>query len=72
VAARTIGEYRSGIIAYMATGISNGRTEGPNGKARTTTTRSHGVHGATSPIGTQFLCCSGLELKPLQAIPRFR
>jgi transposase len=70
-AARTIGKYRDGIVAYIATGISNGRTEGLNGKARTITRRSYGLHSATSLIGMLFLCCSGLELKPVHAIPRF-
>ena len=69
--ARTIRKYHDGIIAYVATGMSNGRTEGLNGKARTITRRSYGLHSATSLIGMLFLCCSGLHLKPAHSTPSF-
>lgn len=69
--ARTIRAHIEGIIAYVATGLSNGRTEGLNGKARTITRRSYGLHSATSLIGMIFLCCSGLTLHPAHVAPRF-
>jgi transposase len=44
-ASRTILKYIDGIVAYVATGLSNGRSEGINGKVRTITRRSFGFHG---------------------------
>ena len=69
--AKTIRRYRDGILAYVATGLSNGRTEGLNGKARTITRRSYGFHSATSLIGMLFLCCSGLNIQPAHNTLRF-
>ena len=40
--ARTIRKHLSGILAYLNTGLSNGRVEGLNGKARVITRRSYG------------------------------
>jgi transposase len=58
--ARTIKKHAEGILAYVATRLSNGRAEGLNGKVRTITRRSFGFHSAASLIGLIFLCCSGL------------
>ena len=58
--ARTIKEHTEGILAYVATGLSNGRSEGLNGKVRTITRRAYGFHGAYSLIALIFLCCSGI------------
>jgi len=69
--AGTIRKYRDGILAYVATGFSNGRTEGLNGKARTITRRSYGLHSARSLIAMLFLCCSGLTLRPAHSTPSF-
>ena len=44
--ARTIKAHADGILAYVATGLSNGRSEGLNGKIRTIARRSFGFHGA--------------------------
>ena len=65
-AARTILGHLDGIVAYVATGLSNGRAEGTNGKIRTITRRSFGLHSARSLIAMIFLCCSGLTLRPAQ------
>jgi transposase len=70
-AAATIRTHLDGIVAYVATGLSNGPTEGLNGKARTITRRSFGFHSATSLISMLFLCCSGLVLHPAHITPRF-
>jgi transposase len=70
-AAATIRDHLEGIVAYVATGFSNGPTEGLNGKARTITRRSFGFHSATSLISMLFLCCAGLVLKPAHVAPRF-
>lgn len=67
--ARTIRTHADGIIAYVATKLSNGRTEGLNGKIRTITRRSFGFHSAQSLIGLIFLCCSGLVLHPVFKFP---
>lgn len=69
--AGTIRDHLDGIVAYVATGLSNGPTEGLNGKARTITRRSFGFHSATSLIAMLFLCCAGLVLKPAHVMPRF-
>ena len=70
--ARTIRKYKQGILAYVRTGLSNGRTEGLNGKARTITRRSFGLHSAKSLIAMLFLCCSGLVLTPTHRVPILR
>jgi transposase len=63
--AGTVRSHLEGILAYVATGLSNGRTEGLNGKIRTITRRSFGFHSATSLIALIFLCCSGINLRPV-------
>ena len=63
--AGTVRSHLEGILAYVATGLSNGRTEGLNGKIRTITRRSFGFHSATSLIALIFLCCSGITLQPV-------
>jgi transposase len=68
--ARTIRKHIEGIVAYVATGLNNGRTEGLNGKARTITRRSYGFHHASSLIAMLFLCCSGITLQPAHTWPR--
>jgi transposase len=69
-AARTIKEHLEGIVAYVATGFSNGRAEGLNGKVRTITRRAFGLHSAASLIALIFLCCSGIVVTlPLRAGP---
>jgi transposase len=56
----TLKEHAEGILAYVATGLSNGRSEGMNGKVRTITRRAFGFHSAWSLIALIFLCCSGI------------
>jgi transposase len=67
--ARTIRKHIDGVIAYVATGLSNGPTEGLNGKVRTITRRAYGFHSARSLIGLIFLCCSGITLSPVRTVP---
>lgn len=69
--ARTLRKHIDGIVAYVATGLSNGRSEGLNGKARTITRRAYGFHHASSLIAMLFLCCSGITLRPAHTIPTF-
>ncbi len=66
--AGTIRKHLAGIVAYVATGLTNARTEGLNGKARTITRRSYGLHSAASLIAMLFLCCSGLVLTPVHKL----
>jgi len=68
-ASRTILKHIDGIVAYVATGLSNGRSEGINGKIRAITRRSFGFHRAWSLISMIFLCCSGLRLQPGHVYP---
>jgi transposase len=63
-AARTVREHLDGILAYIQTGFSNGRTEGLNGKIRTITRRSFGFHRPESLIALIYLCCSRIRVPP--------
>lgn len=67
--AATIRKHADGILAYVRSGLSNGRTEGLNGKARTITRRSFGFHSAHGLIGLLLLCCSGIHLYPVHLWP---
>jgi transposase len=67
--ARTIKAHSEGILAYVATGLSNGRAEGLNGKVRTITRRSYGFHGPWSLVALIFLCCSGIVVSLPHRLP---
>jgi transposase len=67
--AATIRRYFEGIVAIVATGLNNGRTEGLNGKIRTITRRAYGFHSASALISFIFLCCSGIVLHPIFKSP---
>lgn len=67
--AGTIRTYAEGIIAYVTSGLSNGRTEGLNGKTRAITKRSFGFHSAHGLIALIKLCCSGIDLYPVHLRP---
>jgi len=67
--ARTLQKHVDGIIAYVRSGCSNGRTEGLNGKIRTITRRSFGFHRVESLMALIVLCCSGLNLTPAHRNP---
>ena len=66
---KTIEKHRDGILAYVQTGLSNGRSEALNGKARTITRRSYGFHSARALIAMLFLCCSGVKAEPAHVRP---
>jgi transposase len=70
-AAKTVRRHLEGIVAYIASGLTNARSEGMNGKARAITRRSYGFHSASSLIAMLFLCCTGMVLSPVIKIPRF-
>jgi len=65
----TIRDHAEGILAYVRSGLSNGRTEGLNGKARTITRRSYGFHSAHGLIALLKLCCGGIHLEPVRHYP---
>jgi len=67
--ANTIEKYIDGILEYVRTRFSNGRTEGINGKIRTITRRSFGFHSAAALISMIFLCCGGVEVTPAFSTP---
>jgi transposase len=67
--ARTIKAHADGILAYVATGLSNGRAEGLNGKVRTITRRAYGFHGPWSLVALIFLCCSGIVVTLPHRLP---
>lgn len=67
--AGTIRTYAEGILAYVTSGLSNGRTEGLNGKTRAITRRAYGFHSAHGLIALIKLCCSGILLDPVHLQP---
>jgi transposase len=67
--AATVRRHADGILAYVRTRLSNGRTEALNGKARTITRRSYGLHSASALIALLKLCCAGIELEPVTLRP---
>jgi transposase len=67
--AGTIRRHLDGILAFIATGLSNGPIEGLNGTIRTITRRAYGFHSAASLISLVFLCCTGLTLHPVFKTP---
>ena len=66
-AARTIRKHIDGVVAYIETGLNNGRIEGMNGKIRVLTRRAYGFHDVWNFISMITLCCSVLNLKPRHA-----
>ena len=62
--AGTIERHIDGILEYVRTRFSNGRTEGMNGKIRTITRQLFGLHSARALISMIFLCCSGVYVTP--------
>lgn len=71
-AAGTIRQHLEGILAYVRTGLSNGRSEGVNGKIRVITKRSYGFHDAGPLIAMIYLCCTGIVLAPVRHFPAIR
>jgi transposase len=60
--ARTIRRHRSGILAAIRLGLSNGRLEGLNSRIRLISHRSFGFHSAAPLIALVYLCCSGIVI----------
>lgn len=67
--ARTIKRFKQGILAYVATGLSNGGVEGLNNKVRLITRRAYGFHSTAALRAMIYLCCGGIVLHPALPIP---
>ena len=63
-AAKTIRKHLTGIVAYVRTRLSNGLTEGLNGKIRVIARRAYGFHSAHALTAMIFLICGGIQLDP--------
>ena len=62
---RTIREHLDDIVAYIRYRLTNGLAEGLNNKARLATRRAYGFHSAAAVIAMIMLCCTGLDLQPV-------
>jgi len=67
--AGTIERHIEGVLEYIRSRLTNGPTEGLNGKARTITRRAFGFHSASALIAMLFLCCGGVHLTPAFSAP---
>ncbi len=67
--ATTIDKHMDGILEYIRTRLTNGPTEGLNGKIRTITRRAYGFHSAWALIAMIFLCCGGVKVSPAHSAP---
>lgn len=67
--ARTIEKHLDGILEYIRSRLTNGPTEGLNGKVRTITRRAFGFHSASALIAMIFLCCSAVDVTPAFSAP---
>jgi transposase len=61
-AARTLRRHRAGVLAAIRLGLSNGRLEGLNSRARLISHRSFGFHSAAPLIALIYLCCGGITI----------
>ena len=60
--ARTIRTHKAGVLAAVEIGISNGRLEALNSKARLLSHRAYGFHSANALIAMIYLCCTGIQI----------
>jgi transposase len=60
--ARTIRKHKSGVLAAVEIGISNGRLEALNSKVRLLSHRAYGFHSADALIAMIYLCCAGIQI----------
>ena len=68
--AGTIDKHLDGILEYIRSRLTNGPTEGLNGKTRTITRRAFGFHSASALIAMIFLCCGGVNVTPAFSAPQ--
>jgi transposase len=60
--ARTLRKHRTGVLAAVELGISNGRLEALNSKVRLLSHRAYGFHSADALIAMIYLCCAGITI----------
>ena len=60
--ARTLRQHRTGILAAIHLGLSNGRLEGLNCKIRLISHRAFGFHSPDPLIALVYLCCAGITI----------
>jgi transposase len=60
--ARTLRKHKSGLLAAIELGISNGRLEALNSKVRLLSHRAYGFHSADALIAMIYLCCAGIQI----------
>jgi len=60
--ARTIRKHKAGVLAAVELGLSNGRLEALNSKARLLSHRAYGFHSADALIAMIYLCCAGIHI----------
>lgn len=60
--ARTLRQYRDGVLAAIRLALSNGRMEGLNNKIGVLKHRAYGFHSAAALIAMIFLCCTSLDV----------
>jgi transposase len=60
--ARTIRKHKTGVLAAIEIGISNGRLEALNSKVRLLSHRAYGFHSADALIAMIYLCCAGIQI----------
>lgn len=61
--ARTIRTHKQGVLAAIQLGISNGRLEALNSRARLISHRAHGFHSPDALIAIVYLCCAGVQIE---------
>ena len=61
--ARTLRNYRDGVLDAIRFGLSNGRMEGLNNKIGVLKHRAYGFHSAAALIAMIFLCCTRLHVE---------
>jgi transposase len=60
--ARTIRKHKTGVLAALKLGLSNGRLEALNSKVRLLSHRAYGFHSANALIAIIYLCCAGIAI----------
>jgi transposase len=63
--ARTVRRHLTGILAFIASRLTNARLEGMNNKVRLISHRAFGFHSASPLIAMIHLCCSNITLPQL-------
>jgi transposase len=61
--ARTLRQYRDGVLAAIRLRLSNGRIEGLNNKIGVIKHRAYGFHSFAALAAMVFLCCIDLQLR---------